>query len=475
MRFLFASRRLPRQTTVGCHSWCIEMNFQRLFSREFLGVFIPALLLAGGALWVTFRYVKPAPPGSFVISTASKGAPYFELANRYKAEIEKKTQIKVEIRESEGSFANLKSLTDPSSDVEAAIIQGGVTNRDQAPAALSMGRLLIEPVWVFYTGSGKMDRLSQLKGKRVLIGPTGGGTNFLARKLLAANGITPENTQFIEMQLPEYIETLSTQKADAGFLVLGAEARTVQALLRVPNVKLMNMAQAESLMQRYPFLSRVTLRQGVVDFAQNIPSEDVTLIATQAAILVKDDLHPALTNLLAQAIHTVQTQPQLNATGEARLFPIPSDALLQDDPEFVSSPEARMVYKSGPSFFQRVLPFGLANLLNRLVILALPLLGIILPLVRLVPILYSWRMKRRILHWYRELKNLERDLPKSGPVGMIEQKERELDRIEEGVQKISVPIQYTAELYNLRDHVEFVRRRLVQARQGGVKTDPVPA
>jgi hypothetical protein len=226
----------------------------------------------------------------------------------------------------------------------------------------------------------------------------------------------------------------------------------------------MHMAQADALMQRFPFLSKVVLRQGVIDFDKNIPPEDTALVATQAALVVRDDLHPALVNLLAQAVLEVQGQPSLTPTGEATLFPIGSEALAMDDPEFPVAPEARRVYKSGPNFLQRVLPFWLATLLDRILVLILPLIGIILPLVRLVPFLYNWRMRRRILYWYRELKNLERDLPSTAEAEFIEKKARELDRIEDGVQRISVPIQFAADLYNLRDHVDFVRRRLIQMR-----------
>lgn len=447
---------------------------RRLFSREFLVIFLPAFLIAFAAFWVAFRYVKPAPPHSFVISAASKGSPYYELALRYQ-DIIKKHDVTVEVRESQGSFDNLKGLQNTDSDVQAGIIQGGIANRSDSNNLFSMGRLLTEPVWVFYRGDERLDHLTQLKGKRILIGPEGSGTSFLARKLLEANGITAENSTLIAMQLPDYVEAFNTQTADAGFLVLGAEAKTIQRLLRTPNAKLMNMAQADALIQRYPFLSRVVLRQGVVDFGKNIPPEDTALVATQATLLVRDDLHPALVNLLAQAVSAVQGQPTLTATGDAKLFPIASEALAADDPEFPVAPEARRVYKSGLTFFQRVLPFWLGTLLDRVLILILPLIGIILPLIRLVPFLYNWRMRRRILYWYRELKNLERDLPPSAEPGFLEKKELELDRIEDGVRRIAVPIQFAADLYNLRDHVDFVRRRLSQLRSSEARAGFQPA
>ena len=194
---------------------------KRLFSREFLTVFLPALLIGAGAFWFALSYVKPAPPKSFVIAAASKGSPYYELALRFKEEIAKKG-VTLEVRESQGSFDNLKALKDESSDVQAGIVQGGLTNSIEAPTLHSMGRLLTEPVWIFYRAQDKLDHITQLKGKRILIGPEGSGTSFLARKLLEANGINAENSTLISMELPAYVEALASGAADAGFLVLGS-------------------------------------------------------------------------------------------------------------------------------------------------------------------------------------------------------------------------------------------------------------
>ncbi len=442
---------------------------RRLLSRELLA----AVLICVGAFWFALRYVKPAPPRSFVISAASKGSPYYELALRFKEEMAKKG-VMLEVRESQGSFDNLKGLKNPDSNVQAGIVQGGLTNHIDSPNLHSMGRLLTEPVWIFYRGADKLDHITQLKGKRILIGPDGSGTGFLARKLLETNGITAENSALIFKELPDYAGAFSNGAADAGFLVLGAEAKTVQRLLRQPGTRLMNMAQADALIQRFPYLSPIMLRQGVVDFAQNLPPADTSLVATRATLLVRDDLHPALVTVLAQAVHAVQAKPTLTESGESRLFALGVDALT-DDPEFPMAEDAARVYKSGPSFFQRMLPFWVAALLDRAFILILPIIGIIIPLIRLVPAVYNWRMRQRILYWYRELKNLENDLPKTTAPELAEKKEQELDRIEEGVRKISVPIQFAADLYNLRDHVEFVKRRIEQLKGAPGKQATHPA
>jgi TRAP transporter TAXI family solute receptor len=446
---------------------------RRHFFRDFLAVFVPTAAICVGAIWFTLRYVQPAPPTSFVMSTSSKTSPYYMLAMRFKEEVAKKG-ITIDVRESKASSENLRLLKDPASGVQAGFVQGGLSNHIDAPDLFSMGRVITEPVWIFYRGA-KVDRITQLKGKRILTGPDGSGTSVLARKLLEANGVTPGNSKLISLPLPDYADAFAKGDADAGFLVIGEEGAPVQALLRQPGTSLMSMAQADALIQRYPYLTSVTLRQGVVDFAQNIPPADTALVATKAMLLVRDDLHPALITVLAQAIREVQSRPSLKDTGESRLFALGADAL-SDDPEFPIPDDARRVYKSGPTFFWRVLPFWLATLLDRAFILLLPVIGIIFPLFRIVPLFYNWRMRQRILRWYTPLKALERDLDKSATApDFIARKDKELDRIEESVWRISVPGHLAPELYTLRDHVEFVRRRIASLRDGHAKKSAEPA
>jgi uncharacterized protein len=430
---------------------------RRFISREMLA----AAVLGVAAFWFAALYVQPAPPDHFVMSTSSKGSAYYQLALRIKEEAAKKG-VKIEVRESGASSENLKLLEDPASGVQAGFVQGGLTNAIGSPPLHSMGRLITEPVWVFYRGAEKIEFLWQLKGKRIMMGPSGSGTSVPARKLLEANGVTNENSTLISKPLADYAGAFENGEADAGFLVLGAEDARLEKLLQQPGLRVMNMAQSEALVQKYPDLSRVTLRRGIVDFARDVPEADTSLVATKAALLVRDDLHSALVTVLAEAVFAVQGKPALKPNGEAKLFTLGVEAL-SEDPEFPVPDDARRIYKNGATFFQRVLPFWVATLVDRAFVLMLPLIGIILPLVKFVPIIYNWRMKRRLLQWYRALKNLENSLPKTGApdlIAQLEQKEHELTHIEEGVQRITVPIHLSADFYDLRNHVEFVKRRI---------------
>jgi uncharacterized protein len=427
--------------------------------RELVLTAGPAILLVVGGFWLAARFVSPAPPSKLVIAAASKGSPYYEAAQRYRSFLDR-NGVTLEVLETKGSLENMSLLKDASSGVAVAFLQGGIASSKDIPDVYSIGRVFYEPIWIFYQGSSKMERFTEFVGKRVLIGPTGSATAALATRLLAVSGVTPDTATLINMELPAYVEALSTGQADAGMLVLAPEARTVRALLAKPNVRLLNLGQADAYVQRFGFLSKIEFKEGVADLSRNIPPADTVLLTTTAALLVRKDLHPALANLLTQAIINVHSQPVLDANGEAGLFQRAGMFPIVDDQEFPLSPDAARVYKSGPPFLQRYMPFWLATMADRLLVLALPAVGILLPVLRFAPILYTWRVRRRIIYWYRELKRVEARIgPQSGR-DQIATAMGEVDRIDAAVNKLPVPLGFANQLYDLRQHIDVVRRRL---------------
>jgi TRAP transporter TAXI family solute receptor len=230
--------------------------------RDVLTIALPALLLIIGAFWATLKFVQPAAPNRFVIATASKGSPYYVLAERYQRFMAR-NGVSLEIKETNGSLENLRLLTADSSGVSAGFLQGGLVSRNDVQHLRSIGRVMYEPLWIFYRAGLQIQTLADLAGKRVLVGPAGGGTNLVANRLLNANGITPETATLVNMELPDYVDALNHGEADAGFLVLGASAVTVQRLFNSPDISLFNVMQADAYAERFPFLARVDLKRGV--------------------------------------------------------------------------------------------------------------------------------------------------------------------------------------------------------------------
>ena len=125
--------------------------------REFLVLLAPAVLAVAFAFWFAYQFVEPAPPSQVAITTGSKTGAYYNFAERYAA-ILAKSGITLEVESSAGSLSNLSRLRDDESGDTLALLQGGVTNHKRDPELVSLGRVFLEPVWVFYKGSAKVER-----------------------------------------------------------------------------------------------------------------------------------------------------------------------------------------------------------------------------------------------------------------------------------------------------------------------------
>jgi hypothetical protein len=242
-------------------------------------------------------------------------------------------------------------------------------------------------------------------------------------------------------------------KLDAAVLVSAPESQMVQMLLQTPGIRVYEYAQAEAYARRYPFLSPVVLPRGVVDLAREVPAEDVTLIATTSSLLAREDIHPALVQLFAQAASRIHR----GAGWIARAGSFPN----AQQSEFELAKDAARYYQSGPPLLQRYLPFWLANLVDRMWVALFSIVAVLIPLSRLVPPLYEFRVRSRIFRWYRNLRQIESDHEhgeKSAPELL-----GALDKLESRVSGIAVPLSYADELYALRAHIALVRVRLQKA------------
>lgn len=419
--------------------------------RELLLIVAPVVLLAATAVWIALQFVQPAPPKRLVMSTGGQGGAYHVIALRY-ADILKRHGITLEARPSAGSIENVARLRDASSGVAVALLQGGITNSRETPDIVSLGRLFPEPLWVFYRGEATVDRLSQLAGKRIAIGPDGSGTRHLAAALLAPHGITAQSATLVPLTGQPAADALAAGAVDAVFLALAPQAPVVQSLLRRPDVRLMNFAHAEALTRLFPYLQRIVLPQGAIDLVANIPPADVALVAPVAALVAREGLHPALAGLLIDAAREVHAGGGLfHRVGD---FPKPLD------PELEMAEDAERYYRAGPSFLKRVLPFWLATFVERMSLIAVPLAGALFPLFKLGPLLYKWRIRRRLNFWYGRLKALEASVASDATRENFGEYRDEVARIDAAVTAIPVPVAFGDQYYTLRAAIDLVRQQL---------------
>ncbi|TAK87124.1 MAG: C4-dicarboxylate ABC transporter substrate-binding protein [Betaproteobacteria bacterium] len=428
----------------------------------------PFVLVAIALLVAAYFVLDPTPPKHVVLATGPELSAYARFGERYAEEL-KRHGIRVELRPTTGSFQNRRLLRDPKEHVDLAFVQGGsgdsprATEEEKADMVplVSLGTLFYEPVWIFYRAErtkhlnrqGSLAAIPQMRGWSVNVGGRGSGTPGLVSKLLFANGMERDELKRANLDETSAVVALLEGKLDAAVLVSAPESNMVQMLLQTPGIKVYEYAQAEAYARRYPFLSPVVLPRGVVDVARDVPPEDVTLIATTTSLLAREDIHPALVQLFAQAASRIHSGPGWIA--RAGSFPNAQQS------EFELAKDAARYYRNGPPLLQRYLPFWLANLVDRMWVALFSIIAVLIPLSRLVPPLYQFRVRSRIFRWYRNLRQIESDHDhgeRTAPELLSA-----LDKLESRVSAIAVPLSYADELYTLRTHIDLVRERLQKA------------
>jgi uncharacterized protein len=436
----------------------------RIPSRDVLLV-LALSSLAFAAIFALILHRAQILNEPLIIITGGQGRPYHKLALRYKDFLER-NGVDVEVHTSHGSIENLEALHDTASKVKVGFIQGGVTTPEMSAALLSMGRVLTEPVWIFHECAKTQSppTLKDLQGKRILVGGQGSGTRYLATLLLQDHGVNERNATWIPRDAKQFLEKPTA--ADAGFLVVAVDLRDAdpanpQDIKQLTRKKcLANMTLADGLTQRFPFLSQVILHKGAFDMRETLPAEDVTLLASKAALVVRKDVDPALQNLLAQAVLEVQSSPGR----DAKFFPLSRASLIEDDPEFALSTEAGRVYRSDQTFFQRLLPFWIATFLDDVIlyILALPFVTILVQFFRVVPLTRDFIIRRRRDNVHSELNELDRRLGLSTSPETVDNAEAEITQIAKRVSSMPLP---ENDRFNLSRHIDLIRRSINSARQ----------
>ena len=435
-------------------------KFSLVSLRDLLVAAAPTVVLVLVACVVAYIVVDPAPPRHVVLATGQDNSAYEEFGRKYAAVLAR-DGIKIDLQRSLGSEDNLQRLVDGKADI--AFVQSGSTSEAQAErrGLMSLGSLFTEPVWLFlrtHDANGRrldVHNLTQLKGLRINLGPEGTGVPKLFRQVLDVNGLEARQLTISSLEnTPATVELLAG-RIDGLVFSSAPEAPLIQMLLQTPGIRLFNFRQAEAYTRRLPFLTHVVLPRGIVDIGRDLPAQDVHLIAPTATLVAREGLHPALVDLFVKAATEIH-----GGTGwfqQQGQFPSPRYT------EIPVAKEAAKYYRDGPPFLQRYLSFWLANLFDRLWVVVVALAALIIPLSKIVPPLYVWRIRSRVYRWYGQLRAVEQALENAGGEHREEARAellRRLDDIEQRVNHISIPLAYADALYGLRSHINFVRQRV---------------
>jgi TRAP-type uncharacterized transport system substrate-binding protein len=452
--------------------------------RDLLASAGPVLLLALCLLAATYWWLDPQPPRTVTLATGPAGSAYAAFGQRYVRALAREG-IQVKLLTTDGPAGNLLALRQHKADV--AFVRGGSARElsdDAEHGVMSLGALFYEPLWLFYRPAaletpessqpeGKQPRrseaarlapaarltsLTQLRGLRVNMEQPGSGVPKLMQRLLKANGMAPDNIVASELAPDAAAQALRAGKLDALIMVTAPESPVVQGLLQEPGIALAELPQADALARRFSFLQTVTLPRGMVDLARDLPPEDIGLLAATTALLTHEDTHPALRQLFAQAAQRIH--------GRAGWFNGARDFPNTRTSEMPVSPEGDRAINGTPPFYQRYLPFWASNLLERMWLVLGGLIVLLLPLSRVVPPLYTYRVRQRVFRWYARLRDVEARMEEGGPDADATELLNELDELDRVASQIAVPLAHADEVYALRSNIEKTRRRLLG--RGGV-------
>ncbi len=421
-------------------------------SSDKLRIFVPGIIVALLGFVIAFQFVDPAPPKTLTFSAGQPGGAYYAYAEAFRDYLQKRG-VTVQILESAGSMENIGRLKKGSADV--AFVQSGLVSPEVAQSGVlqSLGSMYYEPLWVFLRQGVNVQLLSELKGKRIAVGLPGSGTRALALQLLRDNGIDEQNSTLLPLSSLNSAKSLQAGEVDALFVVSAASSKTVQTLQQSAKVHLMPIKRATAYTRRMDSISSVVLPQGALNLALNVPPANTALLASTATLIVNENMHPALQALMMLAAKEVHAGKSLFAS--AALFPTA---------QYTGMPlsiVADNYYKSGPPFLQRYLPFWAATMIDRLKVMLFPFIALLLPLSKVMPPLYRWRIRSRIYRWYKKLS----DIDASTLDGYSPELFAELERMEMEIRKVKVPLPYAEELYHLRVHLALVRDQFQRTKE----------
>lgn len=406
------------------------------------------LLVAGLFIFITL------PPRTVTMATGPAGGAYHELGLRYR-EILARSGVRLRLVNTTGGLDNLARLRNRRSGVHAAFIQGGTTTKEESPKIESLGTLFFEPLWLFYR-SGIGEGLERYRGRRISIGPEGSGGRALALEILKRTKVDAVVGELSGFPPQEAADKLIAREIDVAFFVLGWDSPVVRRLMAADGIEVASVPRPDAFVALYPFLSKVVLPAGVADLAANRPPADVVLLSAKASLAVRSDLHPAIQYLLLNAAVAIHSPPGIFQ--KAGQFPAAESV------DLPLSEEAQRFYKSGRPVLQAYLPFWMAALVERFLVVFVPVLVLLYPALRLLPQGYDWLMQSKIRRLYDEMKAIERELASGQePRGVLDAK---LDRLYQSASELQLPVKYASMQYTLRMHLDLVRARIAASGAG---------
>jgi TRAP transporter TAXI family solute receptor len=427
---------------------------KKLLKNSLFSIWLPVALFFGFFAYFLFsftsQFIEPLPEKKITIATGREDGNYHALALEYKKLLAKE-KVELHIIPTAGSLDALKLVQNNQADI--AFYQSGLLKEHNHSEVESLATIYFEPISIFYNKELNLSYINQLKGKRIAIGEEGSGTKVVASKLLRANLIDQNNSTLHYLNNQQALEAIQNRHIDALFIVSSANSAVITALLQSPDIELLHIKRAQAYDKRFAYLTALTLYEGSIDLMENLPNKDTTLLSTTASLIANQSLEDELIRIFMKQLKKVHIKESiLQKRGE-----FPSQNYL----EIELNSEAKRYLEHGDTWLEKIFPFWIANNIDRLKILLIPLITLLIPLLKSALPIYRWSIRFSIYRWYDDINAIDLKLDTPLSKEELESLYQELMHLSKEIKETTkVPLSYMGEYYNLRIHLRLITQRI---------------
>jgi len=404
-------------------------------------------------LILLMSWLRPGVPKEVSILAGPQSSRSYQWAERYADYIEAHG-IRAKVVSTAGSGDILRRLSDGTKPA-VGFLQSGVEREvgdGKPPAGLeSLGSLYFEPTWVFVRDDASIVELTDLPGKRAFTGRPGSDARATSRALLRVFGLSDEvaSEPYEELTPIEATDALLAGELDVIFLAGESGAESIRRLLDADGVHPISVQHGDVYRRIQPDVGELLIPEGLFDLAQMIPKHDVRVIAPAINLVAREQLHPALVDLLLDAAKRLHGGPSLLA--ERGTFPS------RDYTSLPLSAEAERYYDKGPSGLRKYLPFWLATWVDRLIVYVVPILVVASSVFKGIPVLIQMRARLALRGFYTRIQRIENSPDQQANRDAYL---AELDAIENATREIHIPQMHIAHYFEFRQYIHDLRSRL---------------
>jgi len=416
-----------------------------------VGIVLTIVLIAVSANWLG----GTPPPRKIVLATGQPGGVYDSFGHEYQKRL-RAQGLNVELINTAGSVDNFRRIIDGKADV--AFAQSGTYQvvNDPEHKVSGLAAIYYEPLWIFVRRGIRIEDKIPYRNGSVSVGPKGSGTEAVAKAIIAEQGYDITSPAIVNLTSVDARRGLMDGKLDVAFFVISYRDPGIMELMRRKDLQLTSFRREAAYTRKFRGLTPLKLPEGLLDLRDDIPPENITLLSPSAMLVAREDINPRVVELVlkvAQAVHSPGSliDPPLKfPTLEGMDVPV--------------NEAAETYLTSGESFLSRNLPYRALRWVLLLKLLLLPLVAVWVPLLRIAPMIATWRKQRWLKRYYDRLRNVEDKLATARRPDELREGINELETLRGEVQAASrkLPLQQQQDAYHWRLHVSLILNEAVE-------------